>query len=409
MTNAGGEAPANGSGVPRMALEGVKVVEAASMLAAPLAGLMLADHGAEVIKIELPGHGDEMRRWGYQKDGKGLYWKLISRNKRLVTLDLRTEPGREALLELLGDTDVLIVNFRPGTLERWNLTSEVLREVKPDLIVLRVSGFGQTGPKASLPGYGTLAEALSGFASINGWADRPPLLPPFGLADAITGMTAAFGVLAALHHRDATGEGQDVDLALYEGIMMILGSLVVDYDQGDVIATRTGNVTPFAAPRGTYPTVDGRWIALAGSSQTTAQRVFRAIGRPEWVEDERFATNRDRVANNDVIDEAIHAWSKERTANEALQVFETHEVPATEVMSVDDIVNDRHLRERGSLIEVDDPDFGTVVMQAPVPRLTASPGRVRFSGRWEMGSDNEEILGGSAQSEMAPANPKDQL
>jgi crotonobetainyl-CoA:carnitine CoA-transferase CaiB-like acyl-CoA transferase len=392
-----------------MALEGVKVVEAASMLAAPLAGMMLGDHGAEVIKIELPGNGDEMRQWGYQRDGKGLYWKLISRNKRLVTLDLRTDDGRDALLELLGDTDVLIVNFRPGTLERWGLTDEVLRAAKPDLIVLRVSGFGQTGPKASLPGYGTLAEAMSGFASINGWPDRPPLLPPFGLADAITGMTAAFGVLAALHHRDATGEGQDVDLALYEGIMTILGSLIVDYDQAEVVATRTGNVTPFAAPRGTYPTADGKWIALAGSSQATAQRLFRAIDRPEWVDDERFATNRDRVANNEVIDEAIHAWSTQRTAKEALRLLELHEVPATDVKAVDDIVADPHLRERGSLIEVDDADFGTVTMQAPVPRLSASPGRVRFSGRWDMGHDNEQILGSSAQSGKAPASAKEQL
>jgi crotonobetainyl-CoA:carnitine CoA-transferase CaiB-like acyl-CoA transferase len=409
MANAAGEDSTNGAGATRMALEGVKVVEAASMLAAPLAGMMLADHGAEVIKIEIPGRGDEMRHWGYHKDGKGLYWKLISRNKRLVTLDLRTDQGREAILELLGDTDVLIVNFRPGTLERWGLSSEILREAKPDLIVLRVSGFGQTGPKASYPGYGTLAEAMSGFASINGWPDRPPLLPPFGLADAITGMTAAFGVLAALRHRDATGEGQDVDVALYEGIMTILGSLIVDYDQGDVVATRTGNVTPFAAPRGTYPTADEKWIALAGSSQATAGRLFRAIGKPEWVEDERFITNRDRVANNDTIDEAIHAFSIQRTAKEVMEVLEAHEVPATEVMTVDAIVKDEHLRERGSLIEVDDPDFGTVTMQAPVPRLTASPGRVRFSGRWEMGHDNEEVLGAQAQSGDAPASAKEQL
>lgn len=376
-----------------MALEGIKVIEAASMLAAPLAGMLLADHGADVIKIELPGRGDEMRSWGHQKDGLGLYWKVISRNKRLVALDLRGDEGREAFLRLLTDADVLIVNFRPGTLERWGLSDAVLREVKPDLIVLRVSGFGQTGPSAPRPGYGTLAEAMSGFAGINGWPDKPPSLPPFGLADAITGVTAAFGVLAALHHRDATGEGQDIDLALYEGIMTVLGSLVVDYDQAGVIAGRTGNVTPFAAPRGTYPTSDGKWIAVAGSNQTTAYRIFRAIGRPEFVEDVRFQNNRDRVANNDVIDEAIVAWSSTRTAEDALRTFEEYEVPAIDVQSIEDIVHDRHLWERGSLVEVEDDDFGPLVMQAPVPRLSRSPGRIRFSGRWEMGRDNAEVLG----------------
>ena len=381
------------SGAPRMALEGIKVIEAAGMLAAPLAGTLLADHGADVIKIELPGRGDEMRSWGYQKDGLGLYWKMISRNKRLVALDLRADEGREAFLGLLADADVLIVNFRPGTLERWGLGDEVLREVKPDLVVLRVSGFGQTGPAAPRPGYGTLAEALSGFAGINGWPDKPPSLPPFGLADAITGVTAAFGVLAALHHRDATGEGQDVDLALYEGILTVLGSLVVDYDQAGVVAGRTGNVTPFAAPRGTYPTADGKWIAIAGSNQTTAYRIFRAIGRPEFVDDERFASNRERVANNDVIDAAINEWSAARSAEEILRVFEEYEVPAIDVKSIEDLVNDPHLWERGSLVEVEDSDFGRMVMQAPVPRLTKSPGRIRHTGRWEMGHDNEEVLG----------------
>jgi formyl-CoA transferase len=376
-----------------MALEGVKVIEAASMLAAPLAGTLLADHGAHVTKVELPGRGDEMRSWGYQKDGKGLYWKLISRNKRLVSFDLRTDEGRGHLLDLLRDADVLIVNFRPGTLERWGLGEEVLRSVKSDLIIARVSGFGQTGPNAPRPGYGTLAEAMSGFASINGWPDKPPSLPPFGMADAITGLTTAFGILAALHHRDATGEGQDVDVALYEGILTILGSLVVDYDQAGVVAGRTGNVTPFAAPRGTYPTSDGRWIALAGSNQTTAHRIFRAIDRPDFIDDPRFASNRSRVANNDAIDEAINAWSIERTAEEVLEVFAAHEVPATDVKTVADLVADPHLWERGSLVEVEDADFGPMVMQAPVPRLSRSPGRIRHTGRWEMGHDNADVLG----------------
>lgn len=381
---------------PARALDGVKVIEAASMLAAPLTGMLLADHGAEVIKIEIPERGDDMRAWGYQKDGKGLYWKVLSRNKRLVTLDLRADDGRETFLRLLEDADILIVNFRPGTLERWGLGDDVLRAAKPDLITVRVTGFGQTGPSASKPGYGTLAEALSGFASMNGWPDTPPTLPPCGLADAVSGLTAAYGAMLALRHRDVTGEGQDVDLALYEGLLTMLGSVIVDYDQARVVPGRLGNIAPFSSPRGTYETSDGRWIAIAGSNQATSERTFQAIGRPEFIDDPRFADNRLRVANNDAIDEAIAAWARQITAEEALRALAEAHVPAIDVKTIEDVVRDGHVLERGSLLEVEDPDFGPVLMQAPLPRLTRSPGRIMFTGRWEMGHDNEAVLGSPA-------------
>lgn len=389
-----------------MALEGVRVIEAASLLAAPLMGTLLADHGADVIKVEAPEGGDQMRNWGYQKQGLGLFWKMIARNKRLVTLDLRTPAGRDGLLALVRDADVLIENFRPGTLARWGLDDKTLRAAKPDLIIARVTGFGQTGPSSPKPGFGTLAESMAGFASINGWPDKPPSLAPFGLADAISGITGAFGVLAALRYRDLTGEGQDVDLALYEGLMTVLGSIIVDYDQSGIIPGRTGNCVPFSAPRGVYQASDGRWFALAASSQATTERTFKAIGRPEYVDDPRFQTNQLRVANSRLLDAAIGEWARHRTLEEILAIFDELSVPAIAVQDAAAVANDPHIRARGSVVEVEDPDFGTMLMQAPIPRLTRSPGQIRFTGRG-IGHDNEILAGlGAAaagrQTDSAP-------
>jgi crotonobetainyl-CoA:carnitine CoA-transferase CaiB-like acyl-CoA transferase len=386
-----------------MALEGIRVIEAASLLAAPLMGMLLADHGADVIKVEVPDGGDQMRNWGYQKEGLGLFWKMIGRNKRLVTLDLRTAEGGAALLQLVKDADVLIENFRPGTLARWGLSDEVLRASKPDLIIARITGFGQTGPSSSKPGFGTLAESMAGFASINGWPDKPPSLAPFGLADAISGIVGAFGVLAALRYRDLTGEGQDVDLALYEGLMTVLGSIVIDYDQLGIVPGRTGNGVPFSAPRGVYQASDGRWFALAASSQATTDRTFKAIGHPEYMEDPRFKTNQLRVANTGLLDIAIAEWAQTRTLHEILATFDEFSVPATAVQDAAAVANDPHIRQRGSLVEVEDPDFGTMLMQAPIPRLTKSPGKIRFTGRG-LGHDNHIIdeRGVVASPEEAP-------
>ena len=374
------------------ALHGVKVIELATMLAAPLAGMMLADHGAEVIKVEQPGRGDQLRSWGYTRDEQPLLWKMLSRNKRLVTLDLHDGEAQEILLELVSTSDVLIENFRPGTLDRWGLTLERLHRANPALVVLRVSGYGQTGPHSARAGFGTLAEAYSGFAFINGWPDRPPSLPPFGLADAIAGMAAAFGVSAAVHSARRTGLGQEVDVALYEPLLTALGSIVIDYDQAGVVQQRSGNRAPFSSPRNAYRTADDGWIAISGSTQSTAARLFEAIGRPELITDPRFATNQDRLRNAAELDEVIGAWMAERDEAAALKILEAASVTAGPVYSIDELTRDEHILARGSLTTVDDDKLGPVLMQTPVPRMTGTPARIKHLGG-DLGADNAEVFG----------------
>ncbi len=375
------------------ALEGLRVIEAATMLAAPMCGMMLADHGADVIKIELPTHGDHARAFGHQKAGIPLFWKILARNKRSITLDLRTPRGRELLLRLIATADVFIENFRPGTLDKWDLSAETLRAAKRDLIIMRMSGFGQTGPLSSRAGFGTLAEAMSGFAYINGWPDRPPTLPSFGLADAIAGMAAAYGVLAALRHRDRTGEGQDVDIALYEPILTVLGSIIIDYDQLGIVQERNGNLIPFAAPRNAYEARDGRWIAISCSTQSTAVRLLDAIGKPELLNDGRFSDNQARVANAGALDEHIAAWAKARSYEEAIAILDDYGVTAGPIYNAADLYKDEHIRTRRSIVPVQDDDLGEIWMQAPIPRLTKTPGVVAFAGRTAAGHDNAAVFG----------------
>jgi crotonobetainyl-CoA:carnitine CoA-transferase CaiB-like acyl-CoA transferase len=375
-------------------LHGIRVIETATMLAAPLCGMMLADFGAEVIKVELPGTGDQMRTWGYQKDGVPLYWKVLGRNKRSVTLDLRKPKGRALFLRLIETADVYVENFKPGTPARWGIDADVLREVNPKLIAVRVSGFGQTGPKATRAGFGTLAEAMSGFAYINGWAGKPPTLPPFGLADAIAGITAAFGVVAALQHRNRTAEGQDIDVALYEPILTVMGSILVDYQQAGVIQERNGNTTPFAAPRNAYPTRDGQWIAVSCSTQATTMRILGAIERPELIEDPRFSTNQARVEHAEALDQHIIDWTSAHDYADAMRVFEAQGVTAGPIYNAAGILADEHVLARGSVVTISDPDLGELVMQAPTPRMTRTPGEIAFAGRTIPGADNDHIFKG---------------
>ncbi|MGI5271629.1 CaiB/BaiF CoA transferase family protein [Nonomuraea sp. CA-218870] len=382
-----GGRPSNGS------LEGLRVVEVATMLAAPFSGMLLADHGADVVKVEMPEVGDGIRQWGHKKDDIALYWKVLARNKRTVTLDLHEEAGRDRLRRLLADADVLIENFRPGTLERWGLSPDGLRAANERLVVLRVSGWGQDGPYAERPGFGTLVEAFSGFAHINGWPDRPPTLPPFGLADSMAGMIGAFGILCALRERDRSGRGQVIDLALYEPMLAALGSLVIDYDQQGIVQDRMGNRTPFSAPRNAYQGKDGGWFAISASNQNTATRLLTTIGRPELLDDPRFATNTVRTAHQDELDEVISSWAELRTRDDAIAELNAGGVPVAPVNSVADIVGNEHVVARGSLIRVPDDELGEVLVQAPVPRLCDTPGRVRFLGR-PLGSDDDQWTGG---------------
>ncbi|GAC1411659.1 MAG: CoA transferase [Candidatus Velthaea sp.] len=382
----------------------MRVLETATMLAAPFCGMLLADHGAELIKIELPDGGDAMRSYGYQKGGVPLFWKMLARNKQSVTLDLRVPRGREIFLKLVATADVLIENFRPGTLDKWGLTRAELLEAKPDLIVARISGFGQTGPRSAQPGFGTLAEAMSGFAAMNGWADGPPTLPPFGMADSIAGLTAAFGVAAAVLNRNRTGAGQEIDIALYEPLLTLLGSHLVDYQQLGVIPERMGNTLPFAAPRNVYPTRDDRWIAVSCSTQRTTERLLNAIGLGYLLAEERFRDNRRRVENAAALDERITAWMKERDYAEIFALLNGVEVTAGPVYSPPDILEDAHVRARGSIVTVQDDTLGEMVMQAPIPRMTGTPGAIAFTGRTTPGQDNAAVFGsilGMPETELA--------
>jgi formyl-CoA transferase len=328
---------------------------------------------------------------GQKKGTVPLSWKFLARNKRLITLDVRRPEGREIFLKLIETADGLIENFRPGTLERWNLSPEELRERNPRLIVLRVSGFGQTGPSSSQAGFGTLAEAMSGFAYINGWPDRPPALPPFGLADSLCGFIGAFGLLAAIREAERSGVGQDVDLALYEPLMTSVGSLLIEYDQLGLIQERSGNSVPMVAPRNAYPTQDGKWVAVSAATQNVATRLLDAIGGRELIDDPRFADNRQRVRNSGALDEYVIRWTSARPFDEVIRVFNQHGVPASGIYSAADILGDRHMIERGSIATVPDPELGTVRMQAPIPFLSRTPPHIRFAGRPE-GTDSESVF-----------------
>jgi len=373
-------------------LEGVKVVDIATLGAGPWLATRLADFGADVVKVEHPSAGDPLRRLGWFDGGVPLWWKVDARNKRCITADLKQPEGQDVVRRLVRQADVLVENFRPGTLERWGLGYEELRTENPGLIMVRVTGWGQDGPYADRPGFGTLAEAISGWAHLNGFPENPPTLPPMGLADAVTSVLGAFATMVALYHRDVRGgEGQVVDLAIYESLFSLIGQQVILYDRLGVIPGRTGNSFPFVAPRNVYGTKDGRWVALAASTPSIFERLARAIGRPELVDDPRFSDNSARLDHRDELDEIISAWMAERTQREIVEVFERHETAIAPVYDISQIFADRHFAARDAIVTVDDPELGPTRTADVFPRLTRTPGRVRHLGP-PPGSDTDDVL-----------------
>lgn len=373
-------------------LDGVRVIDIATLAAGPWMACYLGEFGADVIKVEQPGIGDHQRRWGTKKDGEPLFWKSIARNKRSVTLNLRRPRGADLLKGLLATADVLVENFRPGTLERWGLAPEVLHEVNPGLVIARVTGFGQTGPYRERPGFGTLAEGLSGFSHLTGQADGPPTLPNLPLADGVAGLTGAYAVMLALYHRDAHGgAGQVIDLSLCEPLMRLMEPSLLDWDQLGLNGTRTGNRTTHVAPRNAYECGDGTWVALSASAQSIFERLAHAIGRPELIDDPRFASNDGRVANVEALDAVIAEWMGGRTRPEVLAVMEREEVAVGPIYDVASVYADPHFQERGSFVEVEDPELGPMHMVDVVPRLSATPGRVRTTGP-KLGQHSDEVL-----------------
>jgi crotonobetainyl-CoA:carnitine CoA-transferase CaiB-like acyl-CoA transferase len=374
------------------ALTGLRVIDCSRLIAGGVLATVLADHGADVIKVENPRVGDPLRTW--LRDRGELWWKVYARGKRSITLNLTHARGQALLKRLVRDADVLIENFVPGTFERWGLGWDVLSAENPRLVFARVSGWGQDGPYRDRPGFGTMVEAMSGFAHTTGEPEGPPTLPSFPMADMIAALAGTSAVLMALRHRDeVSGRGQVVDISLYEPLLSVLGPDAAGYALDGTVRQRRGNTSDNASPRGTYRTLDDKWIALSASTPASATAVFTALGLAELLEDPRFATNDARVEYNELVDATLARAIGQRTLDELRVMFETRELTACAVYDIADIAKDPHVIARGILIDVKDEALGAVRMTAPTPRLSATPPAVRWTGP-NLGAHNREVYGG---------------
>jgi crotonobetainyl-CoA:carnitine CoA-transferase CaiB-like acyl-CoA transferase len=379
------------SAPPAGCLADIRVIDASNFLAAPSISMHLGDLGADIVKLERPGSGDELRAWGSARDGVGLYAKVINRNKRSVCADLRTPLGQETARRLVRNADLIVENYRPGTMEKWGLGYDALREINPRIVMLRVTGYGQSGPSSQKPGFGTALEGYAGAAYISGDPDRPPMLPAFGLADSSSGLMGALLGLAAVHEARRSGKGQVVDLALYETMFAMLGPFVVDYDQHGRVQERTGSRLPWVAPRNVYATRDGGYVSLSASSDRSFQRLCEALDLPDLPSDQRFMTNRDRVANVEALDAALQAAMLGFDRAALIAHLEAADAVVAPVNSVADILQDTHIVARGNVIEVDDPVLGPMRMQAPAGRMSRTPQAVRHTGA-SVGEHTREVL-----------------
>jgi crotonobetainyl-CoA:carnitine CoA-transferase CaiB-like acyl-CoA transferase len=363
-------------------LHGLQVLELGNMIAAPTAGCLLGDFGARVVKVEHPVHGDDLRRWPPAKRDVPLWWKVTNRNKDLITLDLSTPGGQELCRRMVGRFDVVIENFRPGTMERWGLGYDVLSAINPRLILVRISGYGQTGPYSKRPGYGTVAEAMSGVPSFTGFPDGPPTLSAFPLVDSLAGMFAVQGTMMALYERDVAGSGlgQVIDVSLFESLFRLLDSQVVGYDQLGLIKPRMGNRMAEDSPRNAYRTLDDEYVAVSAGSQRTYSRLAAAVGDPVMTTDPRFATNEARCANADPLDDIVARWFARLTLAEAMERLEAADVVAGPVYDVQRIFNDPHYAAREAIVSVPDSDLGEIRMQGVIPKFSRTPGAIRHTG-----------------------------
>jgi crotonobetainyl-CoA:carnitine CoA-transferase CaiB-like acyl-CoA transferase len=373
-------------------LAGLRVLDASTMIAAPTTAAMLADFGAEVVKLERPGAGDAVRRYGPQHDGIGLYWKALGRNKRSVALDLHAPEAQELLLRWLPTFDVFVENFRPGTLERWNLAPERMLELAPHLVVLRMTAFGQDGPYRERAGFGTLCEAMTGVASMSGWEDRPPLLPAVPLADVMAGQSAAAAVCAAYARRLRTGAGEIIDFAIYEAVLKLVEPQIAAYAANGTLPNRTGNRMEATAPRGAYRCGDGAYVALSGSTQAVAERVLRTLGGDALAADPRFATNADRVRNGTALDELIEAFCAVRSRDEAIEEFTRAGCAAGPLETIDSLFANPQIAARGSLATLPDPELGRVTIVNAFPRFARAGAPALRPGPSAVGGDTAPVL-----------------
>ena len=377
----------------RPPIEGLRIIDSSTVIAGPTIGMLMGDFGADVIKVEHP-RGDPLRNTGYQKDGVGLWFKMANRNKRGITLNFNTPRGQELFKSLVRTADVVIENFRTGTMEKWGLGWEDLRSINPKLVMVRVTGFGQTGPYKNRPGFGTIAEAFSGFASMTGEADGPPTLPNFGLADGIAAAYGTFATMFALYHRDAKGgNGQYIDLSIYEPLFQVLGPQPLQFDQLGIIQERLGNRSKNNAPRNTYRTRDGHWVAISTNSPAIVKRVMTLCGGKVAAEDPRFQTPQDRVAHIDEVDGIVASWIGRHDLQVVLEEFEKAEAAIGPAYDIGQIFQDPQYQARGNIIEVLDDDLGPIKMTSAFPLMSETPAKIRHAGP-RKGEHNREILVG---------------
>ena len=373
-------------------LEGIRVLELGQLIAGPFCGQILADFGAEVIKIEPPGRGDAMRQWGQaDADGNTMWWSVLGRNKQSITVDLRKAAGQELVRQLVQDTDILIENFRVGTLEDWGLGWSELSAINPRLIMVRITGFGQTGPYASRAGFASVCEAMGGLRYLCGYPDRPPVRAGISIGDSLAGVHGALGALLALQYRERTGRGQVVEASIFESVLAMMEGVVAEYDRSGHVRERSGSTLPGIAPSNAYATKDGTTIVIGANQDTVFQRLCEAMSQPELAHDPRFSSHRARGQRQEELDELISRWTQERDAEELVDLLARVGVPAGLVYRAPEMIRDPHFQEREAIIRVSDPCFGEIAMQNAFPRMSESPGQVVRGGPL-LGEHTEKVL-----------------
>lgn len=375
-------------------LADLRLIEMGTLLAGPFCGQLMGDFGAEIIKLEPPGKGDPMREWGQEKaHGMSLWWPVIARNKKSVTLNLRENEGQEIARDLISKADFLLENFRPGTMERWNMSYDELKKINPGLIMIRVSGYGQTGPYSKRAGFGAVGESMGGLRYVCGDPSAPPSRMGISIGDSLAATFACIGALSALHHRERTGEGQVVDSAIYEAVLNMMESLITEYDKAGYIRERQGSILPNVAPSNIYPTKDNNMILIAANQDTVFKRLTEAMERPDLAEDERYQTHSARGAHQVELDAMVAEWTATIDAAALEDMMEEYGIPSGKIYRAPEMLEDAHFRARDAIIKTQHPKFGELLMQNVAPKLSATPGRVRRPGP-SLGQHNEEIYQG---------------
>ncbi|WP_175578062.1 CaiB/BaiF CoA transferase family protein [Indiicoccus explosivorum] len=377
----------------RLPFEDIRVLELGTLLAGPFTGRILGDFGADIIKIEAPDKADPMREWGQEKDGEGLWWPIQSRNKKSITLNLRTEEGQEIFKELVKKADIVIENFRPGTMEKWGLSYEELSKINPKIIMTRTSGFGQTGPYSKRAGFGSVGEAMGGIRHVTGFPDRPPSRIGISIGDTLAALFATIGTLTALHERHHSGKGQVVDTAIYESVFSVMESLIPDYLLAGYVRERMGNILPGVAPSNIYQTADGTYIVIGANADGVFKRLCEAMDQPELFEDPRYHTHLARGEHQAELDQLIEQWTKSLPTQEVLEILSESGVPSGRIYSAKDIVEDPHYEAREMIIKTDHPVLGEFPMPGVVPKLSRTPGQVKHVGAETIGKDNLDVYG----------------